>query len=113
MEKDILKSLEKLIVPVSSGWEITDIEINDKLAEVTVELSFTDGMYQWKSNSYEIYDYRPERKWRHLDLWHYKTFIKGRVPRIKTSDGIVSIELPWADEFERVTGMFEKKLSTH
>ena len=34
MAKDIIKSLEKLILPVSESWEITDININDKLLKV-------------------------------------------------------------------------------
>ncbi len=113
MEKDILKSLEKIILPVSEGWEITDIKINDKLLEVYVELSYTENDYVCDGNRYKIYDYRPLRKWRHLDLWQYKTYIKAQVPRIETRDGIVSVEVPWADDFERITGLFEKKLSTH
>lgn len=112
MAKDIIKSLEQLIVPISSGWEITNIDIDDKVSEVHVELSYTDNDYKSDGVRYKIYDYRPQRKWRHLDLWQYKTYIKAQVPRIKTSEGIVSIELPWADDFERITGLFEKKLST-
>ena len=113
MAKELLKELEKLLLPVSNGWEITNIDINEKLSEVNVELRYTDADYKHGGNCYKIYDYRPERKWRHLDLWQYKTFIKAQVPRIETSDGVVSIELPWADDFERITGLFEKKLSTH
>jgi transposase len=112
MEKDIVKSLERLIIPVSTGWEITDITIDDTLSEVIVDLSFTDSEYEIDGTRYSIYDFRPERTWRHLDLWQYKTYIRARVPRINTSDGIVSIEVPWADDFERITGLLEKKLST-
>lgn len=83
MSKDLIKSLERLILPISGGWEITAIEIKDKVSEVYVELSFTDSDYKHDGQRYAIYDYRPERKWRHLDLWQYKTFIKARVPRIK------------------------------
>lgn len=112
MAKDLIKELEKLLLPKSEGWEITNIEIDEKVSEVNVELSYTDAEYEQDGNYYKIYDFRPERKWRHLDFWQYKTFINARVPRIETSDGIVSIKLPWADNFERITGLFEKKLST-
>jgi transposase len=112
MGKDLIKSLEKLIVPISTGWEIIDIAIEDKLSEVYVELSYTDSDYECEGNRYKIYDFRPVRKWRHLDLWQYKTYIKARVPRIETAQGIVSIELPWADDFERISGLLEKKLQT-
>jgi transposase len=109
MSKDLVKSLEKLILPVSAGWEITDINIDDKSSEVNVTLSYTDGDYKHAGSVYKIYDYRPSRKWRHLDLWQYKTYIEAQVPRIETKSGIVSIEVPWADDFERITGLFEKK----
>jgi hypothetical protein len=109
MSENLLHSLEKLILPISAGWELTDIEVDDKVGEVYVDLTYTDAEYEVDGTQYKIYDYRPERKWRHLDLWHYKTYIKARVPRIETSTGIVSIEVPWADDFERITGLFEKK----
>ena len=109
MSKDLVKSLEKLILPVSAGWEITDINIDDKASEVHVTLSYTDGDYKHSGSVYKIYDYRPYRKWRHLDLWQYKTYIEAQVPRIETTSGIVSIEVPWSDDFERITGLFEKK----
>ena len=81
--------------------------------EVDVELSYTKNDCVCDGNRYKIYDYRPLRKWRHLDLWQYKTYIKAQVSRIETSDGIVSVEVLWADNFERITGLFEKKLSRH
>jgi transposase len=109
MAKDLIKSLEKLILPVSTGWEITDINIDDKANEVHVTLSYTDCDYKHSGSVYKIYDYRPVREWRHLDLWQYKTYIEAKVPRIETASGIVSIEVPWADDFGRITGLFEKK----
>ena len=109
MSEDLLQSLEKLLLPVRAGWEITNIEVDDKVCEVYVTLSYTDGDYKHGGTVYKIYDYRPLRKWRHLDLWQYKTYIEAQVPRIETDSGIVSIEVPWADDFERVTGLFEKK----
>jgi len=109
MEQNILKALEKIILPVSQGWSISEIEINDKKSEVYVELSFKDQSCLLNGKQYKIYDYRPMRKWRHLDLWQYKTYIKASVPRIKTPEGIISMEVPWADNFSRISGLFEKK----
>ncbi len=40
MEQNILKALEKIILPVSQGWSISDIEINDKKSEVYVDLIY-------------------------------------------------------------------------
>jgi hypothetical protein len=110
MSKDLLKSIEKIVLPVSEGWEIGDIEIDETKLEVYVNLVFTESVYKWEKSEYKIYDFRPERKWRHLDFWQYKTYITAKVPRIETKTGIVSIEVPWANDFERITGLFEKKL---
>ena len=46
MAKDIIKALEKLILPVSTGWEFTSIDIDDKKCEVNVTLTFTDSTYK-------------------------------------------------------------------
>ena len=40
MGQNILKALEKIILPVSQGWSISDIEINDKKSEVYVDLIY-------------------------------------------------------------------------
>ena len=54
MEKNLLKLLEKLILPVSAGWEITNIEIDDNVSEVYVSLSFTDSTYKHEDIMYKI-----------------------------------------------------------
>ena len=109
MAKDIIKSLKQLILPISDGWDVTDFDINDKTEEVHVTLSYLESDYKENGEVYSIYDYRPERKWRHLDLWQYKTYITASVPRIKTAQGVKSIAVPWAEDFDRITGLFEKK----
>ena len=110
MAKDIYKELEKLLIPTNNGWEITDVMIDDKKEEVEVVVGFIDSCYRNGRKKYSIYDYRPERKWRHLDLWQYKTYISSRIPRIKTQHGIESIPVPWSTSHERISTLFEKKL---
>jgi hypothetical protein len=109
MAKDIIKGLEKLLIPVGQGWEITDVFIDNKKEAVEVVVSFTDAVYRVGKKKYPVYDYRPERRWRHLDLWQYKTYISSRIPRINTETGVESIAVPWANSHERMSTLLEKK----
>ena len=110
MEETLLKSLEQLIIPLNSLWSITKIELNHDLEEVYVNVSFNQTYYKVKGKKKPIYDHRPLRKWRHLDLWQYKTFISADIPRVKTAVGIMSIPVPWAAANERMSELLKKKL---
>ena len=106
----MLSSLEQLLIPTNNLWSIKSINIDHTLEEVYVEMSFNQDFYKVKGKKVKLYDYRPKRKWRHLDFWQYKTYITTRVPRVKTAIGIISIPVPWAESNERITELLEKKL---
>ena len=56
----------------------------------------------------KVYDHAPPRKWRHLDIMQYKTYICCRLPRIKIPTGEVrTVDPPWASSHERHTYLFE------
>lgn len=65
MSKDLLKALQELIVPVSTGWDIIDFKVEDKKEEVHIHLSYGANSYKEAGKKHSIYDYRPSRKWRH------------------------------------------------
>lgn len=109
MESHLIEDLGKLIVPVNSLWEVKEIKVEHEREEIYVSVEFKHDYYKYKGKKCALYDKRPARQWRHLDLWQYKTFITARVPRIKTNDGIMSIPVPWSDENERMTILMEKK----
>ena len=51
-------------------------------------------------------DYRPEREWRHLDMWQCQTFIHASIPRYKDAGGRPqSVEVPWAESRNRITDL--------
>jgi hypothetical protein len=110
MEEILVSALGKLIVPLNSLWQITSIDVDHQLQEVYVCATFTQDFYKVKGKKIKLYDSRPARQWRHLDLWQYKTFITASLPRYKTELGISSVPVPWADTNERVTILLEKKL---
>jgi len=109
MEKDILKALEKILIPVTRGWEVKEIKVDEVLEEVHVYLHFTNDKIEIDGKAFKLYDHRTERKWRHLDLWQYKTFIYANVPRYESEEGIKTLDVPWADAHERMSWMLEKK----
>lgn len=93
-------------------WEVTNIAIDDADQQVDVHIRFVaDQAPSPVSDEDErlpIYDHRSERRWRHLNLMHYQTWIICRLPRVRTADGKVrTIQAPWADPNQRYTFWFE------
>jgi hypothetical protein len=78
--------------------------------EIEVVLEYNLPYIEVNSTRYGIYDRRPSRRWRHLDLWQYKTFIRARLPRYKDEKGFYhTVEVPWAEPSEQMTVLLEKK----
>ncbi len=109
MKEDILQALEKILLPLSSGWSLEQVTTDENKEEVYVKLRYTNSEVFVEDEPYAIYDFRHERQWRHLDLWHYKTYIIARIPRFKDTEGVKTMEVPWADHHERISWRLEKK----
>jgi transposase len=104
------KILEKILLPINSSWEISDVKVDEDKATIEVALKYTLPYIEADQVRYGIYDHRPERSWRHLDLWQYKTYISARLPRYKDTKGFYhTVEVPWADPGEQMTVLLEKK----
>lgn len=100
--------LKKILLPDNDDWSIEEVTCDDSTEEIRVRLSYckpdvVDGVH------YSIYDHRPEREWRHLDMWQYKTIITARVPRYQKEGKTISIEVPWALPEARMSWLMEKK----
>lgn len=109
MKTSTEKILEKILLPLSEGWEISEISVNEASAEIFVDLQYSSNTVTVDSTEYKIFDFREPRTWRHLDLWQYKTYLRARMPRYKNDFGINTIAVPWADAVERMTHLLEKK----
>ena len=91
-------------------WEVSSVETDSTKEEVYVNLRYKLDYVEDGGVRYGIYDHRNTRKWRHLDLWQYKTYLVAQIPRYKDNQGFFkSLEVPWAEEYERLTTLFEKK----
>jgi transposase len=101
--------LHKILLPLNQEWVISEVKTEGE-EEIFVILRYTRDYVESGGQSYPIYDWRKERKWRHLDLWQYKTYIVAQLPRYKDEHGFFkTISVPWADEYERLTSLLEKK----
>lgn len=90
-------------------WKVEKIDFNED-NEVDIYLKWNLDDYKKRHiATYEfVHDYRDYRRWRHLDIMQFKTYINAKIPRIKTKVGkIESIKVPWASEGNRHTFLFE------
>lgn len=98
------------LLDLEDGWAVESIDTDLSKAEIYIHVvCLLDELND--SDTHElckVYDFAPERSWRHLDTMQYKTFIKSRLPRIKTSTGkIKTVQPNWASGYERHTFLFE------
>ena len=106
-EKSIL---EKILLPLNTAWEVSDVCTNEHAEEIVVNLRYKFNYVEDNGTRYPIYDHRQERKWRHLDLWQYKTYLQAQLPRYKDNIGnFKSVDIPWAEAYERMSILLEKK----
>jgi hypothetical protein len=109
MEK-IEEILNKILLPLDSCWKISDVQLHESTDEVYVYLQYNLPYIEANGCRYSIYDHRPSRNWRHLDLWQYKTYITARLPRYKDENGFYhTIDIPWAEPSEQMTILLKKK----
>jgi len=100
-----------LLLNFGDDWKVESIKVDVNKEEVDVFVKYLEKKAE-DPNTKElcnIYDHSPTRKWRHLDTMQYKTFINCSIPRIINKEGKVkTIEVPWAENYERHTFMFER-----
>ena len=103
--------LEKILLPINSLWAVSNVKVDGLSEEVYVSLEYALPYIEEGGKRYSIYDHRPVRRWRHLDLWQYKTFLCARLPRYKDEKGFYhTVSVPWAEVSEQMTVLLEKKL---
>jgi transposase len=104
------KILEQILLPLNTDWEVSTVSTNERTEEIFVKLRYKFDYVENNGIRYPIYDHRKERKWRHLDLWQYKTYLQAQLPRYKDNSGnFKTVSVPWADAYERLSILLEKK----
>ncbi len=110
---DFTKDFFNLLLDFGDEWVITDVEANHKTREVFFDLKYVSDYYEDPQSlqAASLYDHAEIRTWRHLDLLHYKTYIRCRIPRVLCQDGKVrQIAVGWATKHDRHTYDFEEKV---
>ena len=93
-------------------WYVEEMTIDDSRQRLVVDLEFEAGAVFacgacGKPNC-EAYD-TIRQQWRHVDFFHYRTFLRGPAPRVNCpSCGVRKAVLPWARMRQRLTLTFEE-----
>lgn len=91
----------ELLLNFGDDWKVQEVESGPETDEVDIYVEYVGQA--------KVYDHAPPRRWRHLDIMQYKTFINASLPRVKTSEGKVkTLFPPWADKNERHSYLFER-----
>ena len=109
--KQVEEILEKILLPIGSSWRVSEVKVDELSEDIYVSLEYVLPYIEVNGKRYGIYDHRPVRNWRHLDLWQYKTYLEARLPRYKDENGFYhTVSVPWAEASEQMTVLLEKKL---
>ena len=102
------KQFFELLLNLTPDWEIKEVRLNDAdEVDIFIEYKLKVGICPITRQTCRIYDLRDSRRWRHLNVLQYSSYINCRVPRVINDDGkITTIEVPWADYSDRYTYLF-------
>lgn len=108
-----MEELLARLLELEDGWVVTQVstEMGKGEVQIHVECQLKRIIDAGSSELCKVYDHAPLRKWRHLDIMQYKTYICCRLPRIKVPTGEVrTVGPPWASSHERHTFLFEHQV---
>ena len=90
-------------------WKIEGAEVDKEsmVVEIRVSHAAREGACPECGKTCKQHD-TVERRWRHLDMWNYQTWIICRIPRVACDEHKVRrIDVPWSDGWARFTAQFE------
>lgn len=104
---NMMYDLFQIALPVEAPWKLVHVEYDDQEEAWHLMLDFERGetfacpVCGTPSKAYDA----EVRKWRHLDLWHWKTYIHARVPRIacKTCNKVTQVPATWSRTLSHFT----------
>ena len=102
-----------LLLDLDENWQVVDLQTNYQTKEIQIRVEFIGkkGMSPIDFDLCSIHDYTKLRRWRHLDIMDYHTYIECRIPRIRDKQGKVKImSVSWASKYGRYTAKFESKV---
>lgn len=100
-----------ILLNLNNNWQVYDVDADYKKEDVIIKIKYIGNQVECPKTYglYKIYDYAPERIWRHLDTMQYKTYISCSLPRFMNNKGKVKTSVPpWASKNKRHTHLFER-----
>ncbi len=98
------KELIQLALGLLSPWYVKDINLDVSKKRMDIYLDFTKGTKfpcPVCNKLSELHDTK-EKVWRHLDFFHYETYLHARVPRTKCDgDSIKFVNIPWTRQISK------------
>ena len=102
----------RLLLGLELPWQVKHVKLELSEKRVEIELAWTEGAKAKCpvcGQDCALYDYAPERTWRHPDTMQFETILRARVPRVDcASDGVKTVAVPWAEPGGRFTRLFER-----
>ena len=102
----------QLLLGIEDPWVVKAVELDVNAKKVVIDLDWKAGakpVCPVCGQSCSMHDRAPERTWRHLDTMQFETMLRARLPRCQCqSDGVKTVEAPWAEPKGRFTRLFER-----
>lgn len=100
------------LLGIVDPWQVDRVDLALEEGEVHVHLHHDRGK-KWAcptcGKPSRLYDHQGERRWRHLDVFQYRTILHASPPRCQCDEhGILAVKLPWAEPGSRFTALFEE-----
>lgn len=105
-----ISELFEHVLNFGPDWQVTKVEVDDKSRRMDVHVEFigSKALCPDSGELLPVYDHREQRRWRHLNMMQYQTWIVCSLPRVTNSEGNVkTVKAPWADINQRFTFWFE------
>ena len=102
-----------LVLDFGDEWVVKNVETDHKQHHVYLYLEYISDQYEDPDTTEPaiLYDHCEMREWRHLDILHYQTYVRCRIPRVKCKDGKVKqVAVGWAGKHDRHSYHFETKV---
>lgn len=107
---EIQKEIFLKALGLSEPWYIKEIKLDQEKNEFEVFIDFRKGATFYDLETEKEYKAfaTVEKKWKHLFMWQYVTYIHARVPKIKNDNGSVRmIEFPLSRKGSTFTSLCE------
>lgn len=110
---NITENFFNLILDFGDEWVVKNVETDHKQQHIYLYLEYISDQYEDPDTTEPavLYDHCEMREWRHLDILHFQTYVRCRIPRVKCKNGKVKqIAMGWANKHDRHSFHFEKKV---